>query len=104
MVQVQAPATSTSESAGYAKVDHSRAALLGLLVCVLIAALAIYLQNKTPEALPENAPASEFSAARALKHLEVIGARPHPMGSQEHEVVRNYIVSELARLGIDSWW
>lgn len=75
---------------------------LGLLLALgLIAALAIYLQNRLPEVLPESASAAEFSGARALKHLQVIAARPHPIGSQEHAAVGDYIFDELARLGLN---
>ncbi|HEX7317785.1 MAG TPA: M28 family peptidase [Pyrinomonadaceae bacterium] len=80
--------------------NNARLALGLLLALGLIAALAVYLQNRLPEVLPEDASAAEFSAARALKHLQVIGARPHPIGSREHAAVRDYIFDELARLGL----
>jgi hypothetical protein len=80
--------------------NGARIAFVLLLALGLIAALVIYLQNRLPEALPESTSAAEFSAARALKHLRVIGARPHPMGSQEHAAVRDYIFDELTRLGL----
>jgi hypothetical protein len=102
MVQVHAPANLQSESAGYSTRDHSRVAFVGLFLCALIASLAIYLQNTTPEPLPESSPPPAFSAARALRHLEVISNRPHPIGSREHAVVGDYIVSELSRLGLES--
>jgi hypothetical protein len=49
--------------------------------------------------LPE-APATVFSAERAAAHLAVIASQPHPAGSAESIQVRDYIVSELARLGL----
>ena len=78
----------------------SQLALVLMLLLGLIAALAIYLQNRVPEVLPESAPATEFSAARALKHLRVISARAHPIGSQEQATVRDYISRELSNLGL----
>lgn len=78
----------------------ARIALVSLLLFWLIAALAIYLQNRLPEVLPESASPSEFSAARALRHLQVISARPRPIGSQAHAAIRDYIVRELSNLGL----
>ncbi len=54
-----------------------------------------------PAALPENAPAEEFSSGRAKKHVEAIARKPHPVGSVEHQRVRDYIYGELLRIGLD---
>lgn len=43
---------------------------------------------------------TEFSADKALLQLKEITKKPHFTGSPEHEVVRNYLVSELAKLGL----
>lgn len=75
-------------------------ALLLLFLLAIIAALAIYLQNRVPEVLPENASLSEFSAARGMRLLQVISARPHPIGAREHAAVRDYILHELSNLGL----
>ena len=48
-----------------------------------------------PAPAPRDAPAAEFSAARAREHLEVIARRPHPIGSAEHALVRQYLVEQL---------
>lgn len=79
---------------------NARITLISLLILALAAALSIYLQNRTPDVLPENASAEEFSAARALQQLRVISARPHPIGSQDHANVRDYIAGELSKLGL----
>jgi hypothetical protein len=41
-----------------------------------------------------------FSAERAMRHLEQIAQRPHPMGSADHDRVRDYIVGQLSALGL----
>jgi hypothetical protein len=46
------------------------------------------------------APAIEFSADRAIKHVRAIASKPHPAGSSEAAAVRDYILTELAMLGI----
>ncbi|MDO9138294.1 MAG: M28 family peptidase, partial [Lutibacter sp.] len=43
---------------------------------------------------------SEFSAEKALLQLKEITKEPHFTGSPEHETVRNYLVSELEKLGL----
>ena len=73
---------------------------VGILVLfALTASLAIYLQNRLPEVVSESAPATEFSAARALQQLRVISAQPRPIGSHQHAIVRDYILHELSGLG-----
>lgn len=43
---------------------------------------------------------TEFSTNKALPQLKEIAKKPHFSGSPEHEVVRNYLVSELEKLGL----
>src|SRR5262245_64750621 len=49
-----------------------------------------------PSAAPE-----EFSSARAMRHIEVIAAEPHPVGSPANARVREYLTAELAQLGFE---
>lgn len=53
-----------------------------------------------PAAADASAPLPEFSAARAMRYVEQISQRPHPVGSAEHQRVREYIVNELTALGV----
>lgn len=69
------------------------------LFIALLAAFALY-ELRPPDAVSADAPATEFSAGRAMKQLEVISRQPHPIGSAEHTAVRNYLLGELARLGL----
>jgi len=55
-----------------------------------------------PDPAPASAPPQDFSAARALEHVRAIAQKPHPVGSAEHQRVRDYIRAELARLGLNS--
>ena len=88
----QTQATGSSASAG--------TTLIVLFVLAVAAAVSIYLQNRLPAEVPENAPATEFSSARALQKLHMISARPHPIGSQEHALIRDHIYRELFNLGL----
>lgn len=42
-----------------------------------------------------------FSLDNALHHLKNISKKPHYVGTDEHKVVRNYIVNELRKLGLE---
>jgi Peptidase family M28 len=53
-----------------------------------------------PAVVPETAPPGEFSAGRAMTHLRVIAAHPHPVGSPENQKVREYLVAQLESLGL----
>jgi hypothetical protein len=74
-------------------------AIMMVLFLALLAAFSIYRQNP-PAVVDTNSPLPDFSAARAMKYLEVIGQRPHPIGSTEHAAVRDYIVNELNAQGL----
>lgn len=43
-----------------------------------------------------------FSSERALVHLKNITKKPHYVGSEEHEVVKNYLVKALNDLGLET--
>ncbi|MEP6821555.1 MAG: M28 family peptidase [Chthoniobacterales bacterium] len=68
------------------------------LVILLVAAVAL-VGTRPPAALGVNAAPEQFSAARAIMHLAVIAARPHPMGTQANQEVRDYLVATLTTLG-----
>lgn len=44
----------------------------------------------------------EFSTKRALNQVEAISKQPHFVGSANHEVVANYLVKELTKLGLET--
>ncbi len=62
--------------------------------------LTVVVVDGPPSPRPESAPPAEFSAGRAIRHVERIAERPHPVGSADHDRVRDYIAAELQRLGL----
>src|SRR6266581_568628 len=72
---------------------------LGLLV---LCAFSILRVARPPRPVPATAPDTTFSAERAMRHVEQIAQRPHPMGTADHDRVRDYIVDQLSRLGLTS--
>lgn len=79
-------------------INLMRGGLVSLFISV-VTALSLY-QQTPPAAADAGAPLTEFSSGRAMRQLEVISKRPHPLGSIAHEEVRNYIVSELTGAGL----
>lgn len=73
--------------------------LIALLVITGVLCFTLYSLNG-PAAVAANAPLSEFASARAMNYVQNIGQRPHPIGSAEHAVVRDYIIKELTALGV----
>lgn len=60
------------------------------------------LKRIMPRAIiKESVSPQEFSLARALDHLKIISEKPHFVSSSAHAEVRNYLVSELKKLGLE---
>ncbi len=78
--------------------------LRGLLAfaLLLIVTAATAWQQQPSGFRPESAPADEFSAGRALRTIEEIARAPHPVGTPEHDRVRDYLAGELRTLGLDT--
>lgn len=70
---------------------------VGLL---LLCAASILRVARPPAAVPATAPDTVFSAERAMKHVVQIARRPHPMGSADHDRVRDYIIGQLTAIGL----
>ena len=69
------------------------------ILCILLAALSIY-KERPPNSVPASAIATDFSSGRALRHVETISRNAHPIGSVEHARVSEYILGEVAALGV----
>src|SRR5438445_4714218 len=70
---------------------------IGLL---LLCAASILRVARPPRPVPATAPDTVFSAERAMRHVVQIAQRPHPMGTADHDRVRDYIIDQLSRLGL----
>jgi hypothetical protein len=93
-----------ARESNYSIFTQSRIDLLIVLSAILLILLSVLLgihQTRPPAAAALDAPLNEFSASRAINHLEKIAQKPHPLGSSEHHGVRDYILSELRALGVD---
>lgn len=74
------------------------------LVFISFASIAFVtvVQTLPPSPLPATAPATQFSAERAIQHIQVIAKQPHPTGSAANDMVRDYILATLTDLGLET--
>ncbi|HXE35472.1 MAG TPA: M20/M25/M40 family metallo-hydrolase [Verrucomicrobiae bacterium] len=71
-----------------------------IFLFVLIVAGVCAADKGTPDPLAATASQEAFSAERALVYLNAFASAPHPIGSPEHDRVRDYLVSQLTGLGL----
>ena len=76
------------------------ATLVSWVGLALVAFLSIWRQNP-PDPLPATAALTEFSAERAIHHVEAIARAPRPIGSANHAAARDYIFAQLSSLGLE---
>ena len=50
----------------------------------------------------DDVPLSEFSTKRSLEQVKNISQKPHFVGSENHDVVANYLVKELQNMGLET--
>lgn len=68
-----------------------------ILVCVF--SLVTF---KGVKPLPIDVDKVEFSAERAFIHTKEISQKPHSIGSEEHGIVKQYIIDQLIEMGLDT--
>ena len=73
--------------------------LMTSLFVLVFASLSLY-QLRPPAAVAAGAPPIDFSSGRAMRHVEAIAQKPHPIGSPAHAEVRDYILGELTAAGL----
>jgi len=80
---------------------HPSTGLIGPItfaLLILVGFLAL-LSIEPPNARDDNAPATEFSAARAMRDVREIARKPHPLASVENDRVLEYLAGRLRELG-----
>ncbi|WP_323026780.1 M28 family peptidase [Gelidibacter japonicus] len=79
--------------------------MLKKAIAVVLIVLAIYWSffASMPSQISDlNTESTAFSSERALVHLKNITKKPHYVGSEEHEVVKDYLVKALNDLGLET--
>ncbi len=72
---------------------------LGIWLILVLATASVLWLQAPPAPIPASAPAEVFSAERAMLHVRAIARAPHPLGSAEHDQVRDHLVAALQQLG-----
>ncbi len=67
---------------------------------VLLCAWSVLRDGRAPSPVPATAPDVTFSAERAMRHVAEIAVHPHPMGTADHDRVRDYIIAQITALGV----
>ncbi|WP_194853054.1 M20/M25/M40 family metallo-hydrolase [Nocardia sp. SYP-A9097] len=74
-----------------------------LAFAVLLAVVVATAWQGQPHGyLGESAAPEVFSAGRALRTVEEIARAPHPVGTAEHDRVRDHLAGELRKLGLET--
>ena len=71
-----------------------------ILTFLAVGVAAAIVLDRPPAPVSYSAPASEFSAERAFVYLNEFAKQPHPIGSPEHDRVRDYLVNQIRNLGL----
>jgi hypothetical protein len=75
---------------------------IGIAAALLaLCAISLLRVARPPSPVPATAPDTVFSAQRAMQHVEQIAQHPHPMGTADHDRVRDYILGQLSALGLN---
>ncbi|MER5649869.1 M28 family peptidase [Streptosporangium sp. NPDC002524] len=83
-------------------IDVPRRVVAGVAGLLVLAGMVVLtaMGESTMQPLPASAPAGEFSAGRALEHLERFAAEPRPLGSPASDRARDYLVGRLRAEGM----
>ncbi len=74
--------------------------LIALASALIAAALIAWAGEQTPKPAPVSAPATQFSADRALVDVIGLAATPHPVGSAADRAARDYLMARMTALGL----
>ncbi|MGV9007661.1 MAG: M20/M25/M40 family metallo-hydrolase [Brevundimonas sp.] len=74
--------------------------LVWLFGSLALALLLAVITLQTPRPVGADAPATTFSAIRAMADVREIARRPHPLGSPDHARVRDYLLGRMTDLGL----
>ena len=60
-----------------------------------------FITDSDAKGYPLDGAVHEYSAERAFAHLKEFAKKPHPIGSEEHDRVRDYLIQSLEELGLE---
>jgi hypothetical protein len=96
------PAAGSPRPSRIAGLSATTAARLGILTLIALAAwLGLQSLTAVPAVIGADAPATVFSAERALVDLRALTADPRPVGSPANAAARDYLLAQIAALGLE---
>jgi hypothetical protein len=75
--------------------------MLALAAALIAAVVIAWAGEQTPKAQPAGAPATAFSAVRAMADVRAIGSVAHPIGSDANHAVRDQLLARMTALGLN---
>jgi hypothetical protein len=88
------PSLKTARDAGRFGVAAALVTALGIAIWVALR------QTVPPRVVADSAPATAFSAERAVRHLDIIAAEPRFVASRGHAATRAYLIEQITALGL----
>jgi len=76
--------------------------LFWLVGSLALALLIAVLTSQVPAPVGIDAPATDFSAERAMLDVREIAQRPHPVGSADHARVQDVLMQRMNALGLET--
>jgi hypothetical protein len=77
-----------------------RTVTLLVLAFFLAVTTGCVLLDRPPAAVSSSAAPQEFSAERAFVYVNDFAQKPHPIGTPEHDRVRDYLLAQISNLGV----
>ncbi len=74
---------------------------LGFWICLVLGLALGTWSQRPPAPVAANAPATDFSAERAMVDVTAIAQKPHPTGSAEIAKVRDHLLARINGLGLE---
>src|SRR4051794_13265228 len=74
--------------------------LLALIGALIAAALIAGASLRPPAPQPAGAPATAFSAERAMADVQLLAPEPHPIGTEANHRVRDRLLARMTALGL----
>jgi len=74
--------------------------LLALLGALIVAAAIAWTVQQPPKPLPASAPATAFSAERAMSDIKAFASVPHAIGTAANHASRDYLLGRMTALGL----
>ncbi|MGF9697821.1 M20/M25/M40 family metallo-hydrolase [Paenibacillus sp. MABNR03] len=73
----------------------------GTVLIMIVGSILLGLsQVQAPNVADQHEPLDAFSAERAMTKVKQIAQEPHPIMTEEHDQVRDYLIAELESLGL----